>query len=226
MGMMNNSMFLKLSIEGRIRKEKQKISEKALKDFTNQHVRQGISVPCTLAEVRDSLTNKGFNADMIKYNINDFREDLEVRADGIAISLDIPLFPNAEHKRGISLHIFGEDIHHRFKRESDPGDIADFIISVLAWLPEYLSIEDKIIAEEKQREIACNIASDLLTKTICAVLKEKGYRYDTHSNGYDNTAILTIHLGNGVKMKFEVDLLKDFLGQISRVVDSLPTLES
>ena len=193
MGIMNN-MFLKFSIQSRIWEEKRKISDQALKGFMKKHIRRDIAIPCTLAQVRDSLICKDIKETAVRYNIDDFREELEVTSEGMSITMDIPQFPKESRSRGISLQIHGGEIKHRLRRESSPDDIADFIISVFAWLPEYLSIEDKIIAEEKQREIACNIASDLLTKTICAVLKEKGYRYDTHSNGYDNTAILTIHL--------------------------------
>lgn len=225
MGIMD-SMFLKFGVESRIREEKKKISDKALKGFMKKHIRRDIASPCTLSQIRESLLCKGFDETAVKYHIDDFREELEVTSDGMSITMDIPQFPKESLNRGISLQIYGGEIQHRFHRESSPDDIADFVTAVFEWLPEYLSIEEKIWAEEKQKEIACHLASDLLTRTIGARLEEKGYQYDYHSNEYRNVGGLTIHLSNSVKMKFEVDLMKDFMEQISKVVDSLPVFES
>jgi hypothetical protein len=225
MGIMNN-MFFKFSIQSKIWEEKRKISDQALKGFMKKHIRRDIAIPCTLAQVRDSLICKDIKETAVRYNIDDFREELEVTSEGMSITMDIPQFPKESRSRGISLQIYGGEIKHRLRRESSPDDIADFIISVFAWLPEYLSIEEKIRAEEKQKEIACNLASDLLTRTVGARLEEKGYRYDFHNNEYDPIAGLTVYLGNGVEMKFEVDLMKDFMEQICKVVDTLPVFES
>lgn len=209
-----------ISIEDKIRSTRYELADKAIRTFITKHILYG-DTSCTLVEVRDALIRKGMDPSMTEYCVNDFRELLEVRVHNAIIELSIPLFPRNKG-RYIHFSVNRNENHESLKLSSVPESVADFLLAVFNWLPEYSAIEERLIAEERKRRIAYNIALDLLEKTIGEILSKKGYLYDiSHWDG-SHKAVLIIYAGDSFIMSFEVDLLKDFINGLARVVNSLP----
>ena len=154
--------------------------------------------------------------------MNEFSDKLEVTINEIVYELNIPLFPKRKHGRGISLSTGNMGIRHNFEITSTPAAIAEFIIALSKWMPEYLSIEERIKGEEKKKNIACEIAFDLLNKTFDDILATKGYQYDIRRFGGSNIATLMISIDKAFTMTFRIDLLEDFLVQLTRIIEALP----
>ena len=111
-------------------------------------------------------------------------------------------------------------------RGERPADsIADLILAIEGWLPEYYSIEDKCLAEEKQKRMACEIALDLLKRTVRPILEKKNYEFSVMYGGDRNTAKVRIFMNDIISMSINVNLTEDFINPITKVVDSLPEKE-
>ena len=75
-----------------------------------------------------------------------------------------------------------------------------------------------------QKQKVRDLAIDLLKRNIGAILEEKGYKYVIYPS-HTNKASLIITFSDVFKMTLEVDLMEDFLDQVRRIVESLPTNE-
>lgn len=212
--------YLHSSIEAKITEAKKQKADKAIHKFVKECIQYG-DTRCILKEVYDALVEKGIAPSMMSHQENDFREILEVKAHNVLISLSIPLFPRNNGK-SIDFSVKADEIHEFLDLYSTPESVADYLTAVSDWLPEYISIEERLMAEEKQRRMACDIALDLLKKTMGDKLSGKGYQYDTlHWEGSD-TASLMISYGDSIRMTIEVNLLSDFLSDLTGIIDSLP----
>ena len=209
------------STQEKIWKEKRNLSKKALERFEKEHITSRDSA-CTLIEVRDELITMGVAESCLKHCINDFSDKLETTINNVVYQLDIPLFPRRKAGRCIGLTTGKLGLHHNFGITSSPAAIAEFIIALSEWMPEYLSIDERIAGEEKKKNIACSIAMDLLKKTFDDILTKKGYQYDINRFGGSNIATLTISIDKALAMTFRIDLLNDFLVQLIRIIESLP----
>lgn len=209
------------SVTEKIRKEQYNLSKKAFDRFDKEYITFRDSA-CTLIEVRDELIIRGVKESGLMHNVNDFSDRLEITIKEIIYKLDIPLFPKSNARRAIGLTTVNLGLCHNFEITSSPSGIAEFIIALSDWMPEYLSIEERIIAEDKQRRIACEIAIDLLRKTIGEVIEKKGYDYSVTNWEQSNKANLRINFCEAFSMSIEVNLLEDFLIKLSRVIESLP----
>lgn len=223
MHMESFSHFFDYSIEYKIKQEQRRQADKALKRFSRKHIRTGEG-DCTLAQVRDALIDRGVAPGCCEHSVNDFRDDLHVNIRDVRYNLNIPLFPQKRSGRTIKFDALQNELHHRFEIQTAPEGIAEFILAVSEWIPEYYDIEERMMAEEKQRKMACDIALDALKTTIGQKLAAKGYAYDIMPD-YDNKASLRIIVSDIFNMTFVVNLLEDFLEQVSGVVDSLPVNE-
>ena len=105
---------------------------------------------------------------------------------------------------------------------STPESIAEFLLSLLDWIPEYMQIDEKLKAEMKQEEMALQIAFDLLDRVVCPMLDQKGYDYNLDTMVNRNKASFRIKISKALMITFEVDLLQDFLDQVVKYVESLP----
>lgn len=216
----SSNHFHMSSIEDRIRGAKNKEADKAIRKLIKKHLQSG-DVRCTLKEVHDALIEKGVDPNMMSHQTNDFRDILEVKAHNALITLGIPLFPRNKGK-SIDFSVNCNEIHELLDLYSTPESIADYLIAISDWLPEYMSIEERLMAEEKQRRMACDIALDLLKKTMGEKLSKKGYQHEIfHWEGNDD-ASLKITYGDSIRMTFEVNLLNDFLSDLTGIIDSLP----
>ena len=105
---------------------------------------------------------------------------------------------------------------------STPESIAEFLLSLLDWIPEYMQIDEKLKAEMKQEEMALQIAYDLLERVVSPMLDQKGYDYNLDTMVNRNKASFRIKISEALMITFEVDLLQDFLDQVVKYVESLP----
>ena len=212
------------SVPQKIRDEQRKSSRKTIRKLTKKHIHTGDAL-CTLAEVRDALIGKGVNSDKFQYIKNDFSEKLDIKMAEADFNLSIPLFPKRNPSRDINLIVAKADLHENFDSKTTPEGIADFILGIAEWLPEYYSIENRIKVEEMQRQTVRDLAVDLLERNIGAILKEKGYTYTVSSSSFTDTANFRICISDAVEMSLEIDLMADFLNDVTRVVESLPANE-
>lgn len=209
------------SIHEKIWKEKYNLSRKTLRRLDKEYIRLRDSA-CTLIEVRDELIARGVGESSLKHTVNDFSDKLEVSINDIVYELNIPLFPKRKAGGEIGLSTGDRGIRHNFEITSTPAGIAQFIIALSEWMPDYLSIEERITGEETKKQIACNIALDLLEKTFADTLITKGYQYHINRFGGSKIATLSISIDKALTMTFKIDLLEDFLLQLTRVIESLP----
>lgn len=213
------------TIEGKIIKEKHNLSKKALERFDKECVSLQDSA-CTLLEVRNELIARGVGESCLKHSLDDFSDKLEITINDIAYNLEIPCFPKRKSGRAIGLTTGLPGLRHHFGITSSPAGIAQFIIALTEWMPEYLSIEERITSEEKKKKIACDMALDLVKKMCDNILTPKGYQHDIKSYFGSNVAMLRINFDKALTMTLRIDLLEDFLDQLIRVIESLPDIKN
>lgn len=176
---------------------------------------------CNLLEVKDSLVSMGIPESEMEYSITNFNEHLNVNVNKVKLRLDIPLFPKRKKSQPISLQIPVLGRNYSVPRESTPESVANFLIDISKWIPEYEAYMEGLVAKQKQRELACDISMDILKKTIGEKLSEKGYRFDMYRMS-GNKASMCIMMSDAVTLSLDVDLLGDFLEQTLVVAESLP----
>ena len=213
--------FFDFSVQHMIREEQYRQSVKAIRAFADKHTVKR-DEECTMAEVRDDLISKGVNQESITYSTTEYLDHLEVRINGATYTLDIPLFPKKRKGRSIRFASIENHFHQELELKSVPEGVADFILAVVAWIPEYLMIEERMLAEEKQRKLACGIALDLLKKRLGQILDDKGYEHNVIWREYEDRAKIRITVSEIFQISLEVNLLEDFLGQVTQIVESLP----
>ena len=175
-----------------------------------------------MAEVRDALISKGVSQDRITHSATEYLDHLEVKINGVTFKLDIPLFPKKRKGRSIRFASIEHHFHQELELKSVPEGVADFILAVADWVPEYLMIEERITNEEKQRKLACEIALDLLKKTLGKMLDDKGYEQNVIWRDHENRASIKIIVSEIFQISLEINLMEDFLGQVTRIVEALP----
>ena len=208
----------------RIREEQHECSEKAVKELKEKHIHKG-EVLCTLGQVHEALLSKGVSADRCTYIKNNISERLDVYLTETNFNLTIPLFPKQDPRKGITLLVGKSELHERIDSYVTPEGLADFILGISYWLPEYYGIELRIQEEEMQKQKVRDIALDLFKRNIGAILEAKGYKYRFYPPFKNNKASLTITFSDIFNMTLEVDLMEDFLDQVKRIVESLPANE-
>ena len=195
--------------------------EKTIKELTIKLIKKS-ETRFTLAQVRDALISKGVNAENCQYVKSDFAERLDINLAEADFNLNIPLFPKQDPKRGITLNIAKARLHKDLNYDSTPESVAELILAISEWLPEYYAIEIRIQEEEMRKQTIRELAADLLKRNIGAILKEKGYEYTVLSSPITDKASLIIKFSKAFKMTLEVDLMEEFLDQVRKVAESLP----
>ena len=208
------------TISHKIREEQRKNSEKAMKKLTKL-IKKGEAI-CTLGQVQEVLISKGVSADKCQYHKNDFAEQLNVNLADTDFNLSIGLFPKDNRKQGISMTIAKANLHKTLDCDTTPESIADFILRIADWLPEYYAIEIRIQEEEMQKQTIFDLAIDLIKRNIGAILEEKGYKYSVSSSDLTNKASIRIIYSDIFKINLEVNLMEDFFNEVESVVKALP----
>lgn len=217
-----SSPFYHYPIEIKIKEQQHKLAYKTLKRLDREHIIVG-NTNCILMDVEYALLNKGLCPNQMVHSVNDFCDELEITINGIIYNLNIPLFPRHKKGSGITFSVLNNAIHKYIDAFATPDSVADFVMSVSLWIPEYFAIEERIKAEEQQKTIACDLSMDLLKKNICMKLEAKGYV--NAISRVDDMARIRVALGGSSNLSFEVGLLDDFLDHITRIVDSLPVID-
>lgn len=209
------------SIQGKIFREKRALAENTFKKLTQEYVRSG-GTDCRLADVKDSLIAKGIETSLLGYESNDFTEKLIARLDNIEYTLSRALFPKHKTTRSITFKTLDNELHRNLAGDATADSLADFLIAVHKWIPEYQAVEEKITEEEERRILACRVALDLLERRIKVILEEKGYDFHISHESNKNIAKIRIDMNNGIRMNIDVDLMEDFLERLTQVVESMP----
>ena len=223
-GLERFSFLDEFELSNKIRHEMHIAARSAIRQFSQKHLITSEKAS-TLAEVRDALANKNISPDALQYGINDFSEHLILSINGNSIDMKIGLFPKKKKSRDIILTADKNGIHTPIEAKHTADSIADLILAIEGWLPEYYSIEDKCLAEEKQKRMACEIALDLLKRTVRPILEKKNYEFSVMYGGDRNTAKVRIFMNDIISMSINVNLTEDFINPITKVVDSLPEKE-
>lgn len=213
---------LEYNILHKVREEKRECSHKVLKKLTKKHIRKGDTL-CTLDLVRDSLISKGVTEGRCEYSKNDFSERLNIDLANTTFCLCIQLFPKRDPKKDINLTIDKTDIQKDLDSDTTPESVADFVLGLSEWLPEYYAIETHIQEEEMKKKTVHDLAVDLLKRNIDTILSKKGYSYSVTSSYFMNTASVKITFSPTIHMTLKVDLEDEFLEDVIRMAESLPS---
>lgn len=204
-----------------VRQKQREMSEDAFKTLSAKHLER-TEKSCTLAQVKEAFGSRPCIT--TSYFINDFIENLTLTSGGVDFELTIAQFPKEKKNHAINLMVGKHLLHHSFTSKTTPEGMAELISALIEWFPEYLAIEEKVQQEEKQKMLACEIALDMLKRTIEPMLEEKGYTcFDITS--FRETAQIRVQYDNSISMNIKVGLLEDFLDGAIRIIQSLPQLQ-
>lgn len=178
---------------------------------------------CSLADVKEIIEKSDNKYICNHFEANDFLEELRVAIDGTEFRLSISLFPKNKRDAGISMSVMQEKLRATLGSRSKPESIVAFMEEISSWMPEYNMIEEKWKEEQKKKELASDIAFDLLKRVAEEKLESKGYTFTIENTHYQYRARIRISLPKGVEITFVICLLDDFYDEISRIVDSLPS---
>lgn len=193
---------------------------KAFKALSEKHLVRSERA-CTLAQVRDAIgTSEGV---VLQYSIDSFLEKLTVKVNGADFELSIGLFPKKKTQNKISMTVKNPSLHHSLSENLTPESIVAFVRGIAQWIPEYLSIEEKVEAAEKRKRMACDIAYDLFQRSLEPVMEEKGY-HDYRFSRHSDKAHIAVKSGNGTSFRIDVNLLEDFHDTVLKIAQSLPQL--
>lgn len=178
---------------------------------------------CTLAEVKKIIDGSDCQIMCGSYTINDFTEELYVTIDQTDFMLQIGQFPKNKRDAGVNISVINENLSTELDSHCTPESVVEFIKGLAEWLPEYRMIEVKWREEIKKKELACDIAYDVLKRNAEPKLEEKGYDFRIENTHYQYQARIYIRLPEGVEITFRISLLEDFLGEVTKIIDSLPS---
>lgn len=196
--------------------EKQK---EDLQEMAVRIIRKGEE--CSLGDIKDALKARGMSNSIIRYTHDDFREELDVQIGNSEFNLVKALFPNRRRPHSISISLMPDEVKKSIDPMAEPDSIIEYLMEIVAWLPSYLSIEEEIRAKIRQDMMACEIAMDLIRRLIGAKLEEKGYSFSLHSKR--EIASLEVRISSDIKISYRINLLGDYLHDITGLVESLPS---
>ena len=197
--------------------------EKAIRNFSPSLVSSNES--CELVDVKNILVERGVADSTLSHHKNDFSEHLEIKTTDYLIELDLPLFPKREKPRGCKVNVTSIDFYHIIETRSTPESVAEFLLRLIDWIPEYKAIEEQFWQEQEQENLAKKIAFDLLKRASSKILDEKGYEYQVEDKTYFSKARLIINTGRALRTTIEVDLLDNFHDDLVRYLEALPNYE-
>ena len=202
-----------------LRQRKHQAHNQAFGRFKQKLV--GSQTPCQLEDVKNLLLGRGVPEHKLEHHQNTIIDCLKIQCDGDYIEITRSIFPKGQ-SGDIKVVGGAQNIYCTMRDRSTPESIAEFLLSLLDWIPEYMQIDEKLKAEMKQEEMALQIAYDLLERVVSPMLDQKGYDYNLDTMVNRNKASLRIKISEALMITFEVDLLQDFLDQVVKYVESLP----
>ena len=205
--------------EYELRQRKHQAHNQAFGRFKQKLV--GSQTPCQLEDVKNLLIGRGVPEHKLEHHQNTIIDCLKIQCDGDYIEITRSIFPKGQ-SGDIKVVGRAQNIYCTMRDRSTPESIAEFLLSLLDWIPEYMQIDEKLKAEMKQEEMALQIAYDLLERVVSPMLDQKGYDYNLDTMVNRNKASFRIKISEALMITFEVDLLQDFLDQVVKYVESLP----
>ena len=205
--------------EYELRQRKHQAHNQAFGRFKQKLV--GSQTPCQLEDVKNLLLGRGVPEHKLEHHQNTIIDCLKIQCDGDYIEITRSIFPKGQ-SGDIKVVGRAQNIYCTMRDRSTPESIAEFLLSLLDWIPEYMQIDEKLKAEMKQEEMALQIAYDLLERVVSPMLDQKGYDYNLDTMVNRNKASFRIKISEALMITFEVDLLQDFLDQVVKYVESLP----
>lgn len=205
--------------EYELRQRKHRAHNQAFGRFKQKLV--GSQTPCQLEDVKNLLLGRGVPEHKLEHHQNTIIDCLKIQYDGDYIEITRSIFPKGQ-SGDIKVVGRAQNIYCTMRDRSTPESIAEFLLSLLDWIPEYMQIDEKLKAEMKQEEMALQIAYDLLERVVSPMLDQKGYDYNLDTMVNRNKASFRIKISEALMITFEVDLLQDFLDQVVKYVESLP----
>ena len=223
-GLAQFSMLDEIDVNHKVRVAKLNASRNTIKEFTQKYLQKS-EKECTLSEVRDAIISRNIRPEALQHETNDFSDSLTLNIKGDIINMKVRLFPKKRDGDKITVTVNQHDIQAYIDIKSTPESIADFILAIEGWLPEYHLIEDNIVTEEKQKRMAYDLALDLLKRTVKPILDKKNYEHSVTDLEDSSNATVNIYINETITMSLDVNLMEDFVGPITKVVDSLPEKE-
>ena len=218
-GSISGFEFDDYSIQQKILSQQREQTREAFKYFREKYLVPG--EPCYLEGLGRVLSERGNS--QIEHQETSISDHLHVYMDGVEFELDKPLFPKRNHNH-ISINVPSICAREQIEAEYTPESIAVFLEAVKQWIPEYMSIEEKVVAQEKKRQMAYKMAFDLMKRTIEPILENKGYYYYLLEPNHHNKARIRINSDEMISLDISVDLMEDFLAKLVNLVESLPSL--
>lgn len=181
---------------------------------------------CELADVKKALIERGVPENGLTHLKNKISDRLELEFKGCRIEINIPQFPRQSDLRKCRISVKSHDFTHFIETNRTPETVAEFLLKVIDWLPEYEKIEEELKQKLEQEKLAAQIAYDLLKKVAGNILDEKGYVYQIFKNNSSNKASLIINTSKAFSTTLEVRLLDNFYDDIVKHLEAMPYFES
>jgi hypothetical protein len=208
-------------LDDKIKEEERRHSIDALKRHAGEKLCKGPET--SLKAIYENLLSKGICETDIEFTSTEIRDILTIKFGQHVFNLSFILFPKGNGNRDFLFSVKDTEISKYIQTNNTPDSIADFILAVNGYMPEYCSIKEAVIVREKQKIVARGIALDLIHKNICARLSEKGYETVVNGSEYYDKANVTIPASKDININIDVNLLsEDLYQQIKKLVDALP----
>ena len=210
-------------LEKRVKEEQRRQSIDTLRRLAEENFRPGDDT--SIKAIYDALIDRDIDKTSITQTSSQIRDILNIKLEKHEFSISYIVFPKGNGRKEFSFSVAQTEISQYIPLNNTPESIADFILAVRDYLPEYCEIEKKVMVREKQNRIARELAMDLLQKNICNIAVEKGYESDVIGSIYNDNAQVMIHVSNAIKIKIDVNLLdEDMFNQITKLVKALPEM--
>ena len=204
-------------IEDKIRLEQYKQTRLAIDRITDKYAIHNDL--CKLEDVARILTQRG--SQVVSHTETSISDHLIVKIGQHEFNVEKPLFPNRINPI-INISVNALQIKESIPGEYSAHSIANILEDISDWIPEYISIAERVTIQEMKIRMACEMALDILKRIIEPILSEKGYCYSIIPFERENKASIRINPIGPVNITLHVDLLEDFLEEVRSFVESLP----
>lgn len=209
-------------LDSRISEAERMHARKTLKRLAKEKLQNGGNT--VLKEVYEQLTYRGVSEMTMELKTSEKYDSLSITSGDETFTITQTIFLKNKRRGNLVFHVKSTQIQHEIPASSTPGSIADFILAVNAYMPEYRSIKDDVIAAEEQQKIARQLAADLLEKNICCKLTAKGYKNNLQWSKSSDKAQIRIAISKGLTITLDVNLSEHFFEDAIKFVETLPDM--
>lgn len=206
-------------LQSRISEEERKDAKRTMKRLAKEKLQDGDETE--LKEISEQLLYRGISENSMDYKANDRAESLTIIFGNDTFQIN--RFINKSKRPGdFHFKVKGTEITYDIPTSTTPESIADFVLAVQGYMPEYRLIKDWVTTEEEQKKIARKLAADLLKNNICRKLTHKGYDNKLNWSENRDDAQIRISISTGLTIELDVNLSEDFFEDVTIYVESLP----